>query len=263
MCRSRLGLAALVVLASQSLGGSCGGSEEFHNTDVTGTWEVYRTYSGEPERGPDTAAISNAPGPGWGVQMHLPCSTYVLPAGKVDIAGELRDGTMTLTSPDASWVGHLAAAGDAISGTFSDTRGSGTWRAVKVATSRCTTYEVWGGTGDLGCSSFDGHNPELYGYTFLGSARDTHTFAGRYPWYYVVTRDLNQVRVDTVETFAGWFPGSQCTGNVDSYQAMAGAPDGAACTVGAGSAPGLGYRGGYLRIGPETATTTIEVYVLP
>jgi hypothetical protein len=251
----RSSFAVLLVLASLSLGGTCGGADHTSgHLDMTGTWDVYRTYPGEPERGPDAAALRSVPG-GYGVEMHFVCSSHLLPAGHVDIAGELRDSTVTLGSPDATWVG--AVSGSTISGTFADPRGAGTWRAVKVPTATCKTYEVWGGTVDLGCGSPD--DPEQNGYTLLGAATATHAFVGQYPWYYVVTRDFHQVRVDSVETTPGTFPGAESTSNVDPYLAAIGAPDGTAATVGAGRMSGDGL----LRIGPETATTTVTVYLLP
>jgi hypothetical protein len=194
--------------------------EPFHAPSVSGTWDVYRTYAGEPERGPDAAAWSNSPD-GWGIRMELLCSTYVLPAGHMDLAGEISaDREISLADPSVAWTGTMS--GDTMAGIFTDPHGSGTWRAQKVAEARCGTYEVWGGSTDLGCGSVAGYNPELYGYTLLGTATTTQTFTGEHAWYYVLTRDRNVVGVDTVETTAGTYLGPRAR-NVTAYEATAGA----------------------------------------
>lgn len=261
MRRSASGVAACALLALLSLGASCEAASEdvphFRPLDVSGTWDVYRTYEGEPERGPDAASWSSSPD-GWGVRMELLCSTRVLPEGHMAIAGEIAGTKVTLESATATWEGTVA--GSTMTGTFSDTNGSGSWRAEKVAIARCRTYEVWGGTTDLGCGGGAGYEPQDHGYLLLGTATATYTFAGEYPWYYVVTRDRHVVLVDTVETTAGAYLGTESTGNVvGTYTAIGGAPDGGACAVGTGALS----QGGFVRLAPATAPPSITVHVLP
>jgi hypothetical protein len=179
----------LVLAALTACAGGGGANHDLQKSDLTGTWDVYLTFNGQPERGPDATAWQSIPG-GYGLRWTALCSTYLVPNGHMDLAGELHGTTIALTSPEATWQGTVSDDRKSMSGTFVDTRGSGTWRAVRDAQARCATYEVWGGTTDLGCGSVEGYNPELYGYTLLGTAAATHTFTGQYPWYYVLTRDL-------------------------------------------------------------------------
>jgi hypothetical protein len=247
--------AALALAAAAACtGGSSPAPERIAAPSVEGTWNVYRTYAGEPERGPDAAAWSSSPD-GGGVRMELLCSTAVLPGGHMAIAGEISpDAEVALWDPTAAWTG--AVSGETMTGIFTDPHGAGTWRAEKVAEAQCATYEVWGGTTDLGCGS--PADPALNGYALLGVATGTRTFAGTYPWYYVLTRDRNVVQVDSVETTAGTYPGTESTSNVSAYWELAGAPDGEACTVGTGELS----RGGLVRIAGTDAPASITVVVL-
>lgn len=232
----------------------------FLQMDINGTYNLYRTYSGEPERGPDLAQISNALTSGYGAGMHLPCSSYVLPNGWVDISGELHDNVLDLSAASNSivWVGTVN--GDTISGTFSEIRGSGTWRAVKTNSSICATYEVYGGNTQLTCGGTDGYDPSQYGYTFLGTAVSSATFTGSYSYYTIVTRDFNVIHLDTVQGSNGAYFGTQSTGNATPYLNIGGAPDGLYATVGANRMSG----GGYVDIDASSASlSSITVHIVP
>jgi hypothetical protein len=255
---------ALIVLAA------CGGrsgkeKEEFSVLDVGGVWELYRTYDDGLERGPDASQWSNS-GTGFGIRLDLLCSTYVVPGGHMALAGEIHGQSIAVSGGPggddfAEWVGTVS--GTTMAGTFAETRESiqraGTWRAVKVPPMRCTTYEVYGGAAELGCGGLAGYNPELNGYTFLGTDTSTATFDGEYDRYYVVTRDKNVVRVDSVETPAGEYPGTTGSdGNTTDYLNIRDPPDGMAAIVGAGAIS----QGGYVEIAPEFVATSITVHVL-
>jgi len=259
MRRPRLPIVCLAVLCAHALA-ACGSKSTedttFHNTDVTGTWDVYRTYAGEPERGPDAATFTNVAS-GYGVGVRFECSAHVLPAGHVNLAGELRGTALTLAADNASWVGTVAGA--TMDGELADSiGGSGTWRAVKVPAARCKTYEVWGGFTDLSCSTYT-YEPQAHGYALLGSGTGTGTFEGSYLYYLVVTRDANQVQVDAVEPVPGTLLPVVCTGNLSSTPGTLASVDGAGYVVGNGSMSG----GGYLRFDPWPTPTSIRVYIVP
>jgi hypothetical protein len=222
---------------------------------VTGAWNVYRTYAGEPERGPDAAAFSNVVS-GFGVQAHFLCSSAVLPAGHVDIAGELHGTRIELVAPDATWVGTVTGA--SMDGELAESTGrAGTWRAQKVPAARCKTYEVW--AADTGVCATDAYHPEEHGFTFIGTGTATATFAGSYHSYLVVTRDLNQVQVDAVETTPGTYLSSACDGNVSGSPGTLTSADGAGVVVGGGAIS----AGGFLWFDPPPTPTSIKVYVVP
>jgi hypothetical protein len=255
--------AGLVVLFSLLLAGCGGGGADvtvppFSVINVTGKWSVYRTYTGQPERGPDLAEWSNS-GTGYGIKMHLPCSTYVLPNGWVDIAGEIHDDNISLSiGTSSNWSGTIS--GDNMSGTFTDINGSGTWRAAKTQSSQCITYEVYGGNAYLPCGGTQGYDPSKYGYTFLGTATSTATFNGSYSYYTIVTRDFNVIHLDTVQGSNGAYFGTTSTGNTTGYVNIGGVPDGLYATVGANRMSG----GGYVDIDASAATlSSITVNITP
>lgn len=231
----------ILSLCLAACGGSGkGGPEPFVVKSVAGHWDVYRTYTGKPELGPDLTEWSNS-GTGYGIKMHAICSSYVLPGGTVDIAGEIHDNNLYLDSGNASWQGMLAENLGHMSGTFSDTRGTGTWRAVKTSNHSCVTYEVYGGNAALPCGGIEGYNPEEHSYTLLGSAAATATFTGTYNYYIFVTRDYNVIRLDTVQDGGSVYYGTQSTGNTTGADNVGGVPDGKCATVGDSRMSGGGY----------------------
>ena len=104
MSAARPFLVVLVGLVLVACGPPAKEDTTFHNTDVTGTWDVYRTYTGGPEQGPDAAAFTNVVS-GFGVRAQFACSSHVLPSGHMAIAGELHGTALTLSSSDATYVG--------------------------------------------------------------------------------------------------------------------------------------------------------------
>jgi threonine dehydrogenase-like Zn-dependent dehydrogenase len=174
--------------------------------------------------------------------MEAACSTYVIPDGYTAIAGEIHGSDLWLSYSGARWDGVLGDDLSSMSGTFSDTRGSGVWRAQKVSSAHpCATYEVYGGDQYLPCGGVEGYTPEANGYTFLGSATTTQTFPGTYSYYVVLTRDYNVIHLDTVEDAAGNHYGSLSTGNTADHTNIGGVADGQYATVGAGRVSGGGY----------------------
>ncbi len=261
MTRSASGAAACLTIALFVLVTSCGrsapDSPRFQVLDVSGTWDVYRTYAGEPERGPDASTWTNVPD-GYGIAMELLCSNTVLPETHVNIAGRWSGNGITLTDGSATWEGTLA--GTTMTGTFSDPHGTGTWRAVKVGTARCGTYEVWGGNAPFPDFVNAPYTPEASNYVLLGTATATHTFVGQYTWYDVVTRGKNTVQVDTFEVGSGTYVGTGITGNVvGNPSEIGGAPNGTTCQLGTGE----GFSsGGYLFVEPASAPTSLTVHVV-
>ena len=228
------------LLFSACSGGNSDSVPPFTVTDLSGQWNVYRTYGGQPDRGPDLTTWSNS-GTGYGIAMHAVCSTFVLPGGVVDIAGEIHDADVSLSSSDATWNGAVSASADSMSGTFSDSHGSGTWRAVRTTNGQCRTYEVYGGNSYLPCGGVEGYNPQNNAYTFLGSATTTQTFSGSYSYYVILTRDLNVIQLDTVQGSSGTYYGTISTGNTMGYASVGGPPDAQCAIVGAGRVSGGGY----------------------
>jgi len=240
MKRTLLVFSLLVVAGLSACGGGDKGPGPFIVKSVDGYWDVYRTYDGEPERGPDLTRWNNS-GTGYGIEMHAVCSSTVLAAGGVDIAGEIFGSDLSLTNDTVAWEGTLDDVLGLMSGTFSDSRGNGTWRAEKTAEHACVTYEVYGGNMALPCGGIEGYNPEAHSYAFLGSAASTESFAGSFPYYVVVTRDYNVIHIDTVQGGVGAYFGTQCTGNTTDSINVGGAPDGFFATVGEGRMSGGGY----------------------
>ena len=235
----------VVLLLAALLGAACsgGGSDNpppFTVTDLSGYWNVYRTYAGQPERGPDLTTWSNS-GTGYGIAMHVECSTFVLPGGFVDIAGEIHDADVSLAYTDATWNGTVSANASSMSGSFSDSVGSGTWRAVRTTQPQCRTYEVYGGNSYLPCGGVEGYNPQNNAYTFLGSATTSRIFSGSFSYYVVLTRDLNIIQLDAVQGSDGTYYGTTSTGNTTDFASIAGPPDAQFAIVGAGRISGGGY----------------------
>ena len=228
------------LLFSACSGGGTDSVPPFTVTDLSGQWSVYRTYAGQPERGPDLTEWSNS-GTGYGIAMHAVCSTFVLPGAVVDIAGEIHDADVSLSSSDATWSGAVSANASSMSGTFSDSRGSGIWRAVRTTIGRCQTYEVYGGNSYLPCGGVEGYNPQNNAYAYLGSATATQTFPGTYSYYVILTRDLNVIQLDSVQGSNGTYYGTISTGNTIGYASVGGPPDAQFAIVGAGRISGGGY----------------------
>jgi hypothetical protein len=222
----------------------------------SGFWNVYRTFEGSVEQGPDATSWSST-GTGYGIGMHSLCTRYFL--DDMGLSGEIHGDQLTLSSSTAQWSGTVQ--GDSMSGTLTETRGSGTWRAVRTAAATCNLYEVWGGDTALECGSTAGYHPESNGYTLLGTATSTQSFAGSssFSHYVIVTRDFNITHVDAVLCSDGAYYGTTSTGNTSDWDEIAGPPDGQAATVGAGT---MG-SGGYVTIDPADATTSITVYIAP
>jgi hypothetical protein len=197
--------------------------------------------------------------------MHLPCSTYVLPNGIVDIAGEIHGNNISLNmatniGTSSIWSGVIDVNNGTMSGTVTDVNGSGTWRAVKTQSYECVTYEVYGGNTSLPCGGVEGYDPQAYSYTFLGTATATATFPGSYSYYTIVTRDFNVIHLDTVQGSTGAYFGTTSTGNTTNPSNVGGGTDGLYATVGANRMSG----GGYVDIDASTATlTSITVVVTP
>lgn len=250
----------MCLLASCKSEGKGNTGQPFSQLDINGNYYIYRTYAGQPERGPDLAQIGNALVGGYGAGMHLVCSSYVLPNGWVDIAGELRGNilSMSVINTNISWTGTVN--GDMISGTFNDTYGSGTWRAEKTQSLQCNTYEVYGGNTPLTCGGTDGYDPSQYGYTFLGTAVSSATFTASYKYYTIVTRDFNVIHLDTVQGSNGAYFGTNSTGNTLNYLNIGGSPDGSYATVGQDRMSG----GGYVDVDASSVSlTSIVVHVVP
>ena len=241
-------------------GGSGPAPTPFVATDVHGTWNVYRTYAAKPEQGPDQAEWSNS-GTGYGIRMHLSCSSYLLPHGDFDIAGEAHGNDLSLNIGTASvWSGSIDVSAGTMSGTFTDLNGSGQWRAIRTQTSPCATYEVYGGNTFLPCGGAQGYDPSQYGYTLLGAAASSATFVGSYPYYTIVTRDFNVIRLDAVQGSDGAYFGTNSTGNTTGFPNIGGGPDGLYATVGANRMSG----GGYVDIDASThAPSSIKVFIAP
>jgi hypothetical protein len=261
----RYGINLIVFFSLLIIGCGGGGGGDtvppFTVTNVTGTWNVYRTYTAQSERGPDLAEWSNS-GTGYGIKMHLPCSTYVLPNLFVDIAGEIHGDNISLNIGTSSvWTGIIDVNAGTMSGTFTDNNGSGTWRAVKTQTPQCVTYEVYGGNAYLPCGGTQGYDPSQYGYTFLGTATSSATFTGSYSYYTIVTRDFNVIHLDTVQGSNGAYFGTTSTGNTADYANVGGGPDGQYATVGANRMSG----GGYVDINASGSAllSSITVYIAP
>jgi hypothetical protein len=239
-------------------GGDNTAPQPFSVTNIAGTWNIYRTYTGQPEQGPDLTEWSHAPAPGYGIKMSLLCSTYVLPSGYVDIAGEIHGDSISLSSgSSAFWSGTVNSG--TMRGTFFDTNGSGMWRAVKTVSSQCATYEVYGGNTYLPCGGTQGYDPSLYGYTLLGTAVSSATFTGSYLYYTIVTRDFNVIHLDTVQGSNGAYFGTSSTGNTADYANIGAAPDGLYATVGANRMSG----GGYVDINASAASlSSLTVHIV-
>lgn len=118
-------------------------------------------------------------------------------------------------------------------------------------------YELWGGSTSL--SGINGYTPEKYGYTLLGISSTTQTFSGLYPYYYIVTKGGNSIKLDAIQFSDGsYLPGAAYlwTGGVINWNNAKGAPDGVTALVGSE------YWGGYFGFQNVINSTSIKVYVV-
>ena len=109
-------------------------------------------------------------------------------------------------------------------------------------------YYVFG--GNVFIDQADGHQPEEHGYVKLGSAGQTETFSGSYPYYIILTRGRIAC-VDSVRGSNGKYYGSTTGSNTPFLNNISGPPDGQCAVVGGSFAQQRAdlYRGrGYILI---------------
>jgi hypothetical protein len=119
-------------------------------------------------------------------------------------------------------------------------------------------YEVYG------ANSFSGVDcdPTDNGFTHLGSATNSATFAGSYNYYLVRAPKHNVVKIDTVRGSNGSYYGTSYTGNTADYLNIGGAPDGLYATL--GQTPRGFYTGGYFVVNASgQGLTSLTVYLAP
>lgn len=120
-------------------------------------------------------------------------------------------------------------------------------------------YEVWGGNSFSGLPYCD---PAASGFTLLGSATNTATFAGGYNVYLIRAPKHNVLKVDTVRGSDGLYYPTHITGNTSDYQNIGGAPDGLYATV--GPTPRGFFTGGFfVTDATGRGLSSVTVYVSP
>jgi len=120
-------------------------------------------------------------------------------------------------------------------------------------------YEVWGG-----------NLPQVYDdYDSLGTSSSTYEFSGSYPYYLIVTRQPDRIKLDALQFSDGTYLQNACVfdSNTENCQNASGAPDGQFALIGfcQSCPPGYygQYLGGYIQVANIANGTGLRVVVLP
>jgi hypothetical protein len=130
---------------------------------------------------------------------------------------------------------------------------------VCASTKDPNTYEVWGG-----------NVPQVFtDYDSLGTSSSTHEFSGSYPYYLIVTRSPDRIKLDAVQFSDGTYLQNSCVfdSNTEDCQNASGSPDGQFALIGICQSCPPGqygqYLGGYVQVANIANGTSLRAVVLP